>query len=66
MKVLKLQDVLDLTGLSRSAVYEMCAKGEFPTKVHLTARSVGWLWKGKSTGGFNNKLPSVKRSKEAI
>lgn len=43
MKILKLIDVLDLTGLSRSAVYELCAKGEFPSKVQLTARSVGWL-----------------------
>lgn len=43
MKILKLIDVLDLTGLSRSSVYELCAKGEFPSKVQLTSRSVGWL-----------------------
>ena len=31
------------TGLGRSAIYDMVAKGLFPKPVRLTAKAVGWL-----------------------
>ena len=30
------------TGLSRSTIYLMMSRGEFPKPVHLGARAVGW------------------------
>jgi len=30
------------TGLSRSTLYELIARGEFPAPVHLTERAVAW------------------------
>ncbi|HEU5340158.1 AlpA family transcriptional regulator [Edaphobacter sp.] len=29
-------------GLSRSAIYELIAKGQFPRPIKLSARAVGW------------------------
>jgi prophage regulatory protein len=44
-KVLKIRDVIDITGLKRSAIYKAAAEGRFPKPVFLApgTRSVGWL-----------------------
>ena len=34
--------VEDLTGLSRSALYDLMSKGLFPRAVKLTAKAVAW------------------------
>lgn len=31
------------TGLRRTAIYELESRGEFPARVNLTARAVGWV-----------------------
>lgn len=42
-RILRLNEVKVLTGLSRSTIYAEIAKGNFPRQVKLTgARSVGW------------------------
>ncbi len=42
-RILRLNEVKVLTGLSRSTIYAEIAKGNFPKQVKLTgARSVGW------------------------
>lgn len=42
-RILRLNEVKRLTGLSRSTIYAEIAKGKFPKQVQLTgARSVGW------------------------
>ena len=38
----RLPEVLAHTGLSRSTVYAMMNKGEFPLSVNLGLRAVGW------------------------
>jgi len=43
-QILRIKRVVLRTGLSRSTIYALIAKGEFPKQVKLTgARSVGWL-----------------------
>jgi len=43
-QILRIQRVIFRTGLSRSTIYALMAKGEFPKQIKLTgARSVGWL-----------------------
>jgi prophage regulatory protein len=42
-RILRLQTVMDVTGLSRSSIYEKMAQGEFPKPVKLGPRSVGWI-----------------------
>ena len=41
--ILRLPSVIQLTGLSRSAIYDMIAKGDFPKQIKLTSRSSGWI-----------------------
>lgn len=42
-RILRLCQVKELTGLSRSTIYAEIAKGEFPRQIRLTGgRSVGW------------------------
>lgn len=40
---LRLPQVKQRTGLSRSSIYAKISRGEFPSPVNLGARAVGWL-----------------------
>ena len=42
-KILRLPNVLDRTGLSRSTVYLRVTERRFPRPVSLGARAVGWI-----------------------
>lgn len=41
--VLRREEVERATGLPRSTIYEMMARGAFPKPIKLGARAVGWL-----------------------
>lgn len=41
--LLRLPQVLSITGLSKSSVYARMAEGDFPKQISLGARSVAWL-----------------------
>lgn len=41
-KILKLSEVIDVTGLSRSTIYHRMKNGDFPCSIPLGERSVGW------------------------
>ena len=42
LRLIRLPEVLTLTGLSRSALYRLAASGEFPSARRITARAVAW------------------------
>lgn len=42
-KLLRLNQVLDRVGLSRSTLYALIKTGEFPRQRQLSARSMGWV-----------------------
>lgn len=42
-RILRLVDVLKMTGLSRSTLYNRIAKKEFPHQISLGSRAVGWI-----------------------
>jgi prophage regulatory protein len=43
-KILRLNSVKEITGLSRSSIYLMIQRGEFPKNIRLNNfRAVGWL-----------------------
>ncbi len=42
-KILRLKAVKEWTGLSRSTIYLMINKGEFPKNVRIGAKAVGWI-----------------------
>lgn len=41
-RILRAREVQELTGLSRTTIWRMERKGEFPARVPLSAGSVGW------------------------
>ncbi|WP_259393742.1 AlpA family transcriptional regulator [Ralstonia pickettii] len=44
LRILRMKQVVERTGLSRATVYVLMATDPtFPRKIHLTARSVGFL-----------------------
>ncbi|TDV88315.1 AlpA family transcriptional regulator [Halomonas alkaliantarctica] len=43
MRLIKLKDVMYITGLARSTVYKYIADGIFPKPVSLGERNVAWV-----------------------
>jgi len=43
MRIIRLKDVIDSTGLGRSTIYKYIAEGAIPKPVSLGERSVGWV-----------------------
>lgn len=43
MRIIRLREVMALTGLARSTVYKYVEAGTFPQPVPLGGRSVGWV-----------------------
>lgn len=43
MRLIRLDEVLNKTGLSRSTIYKYIAEGVFPKSIPLGYQSVGWL-----------------------
>lgn len=42
-KILRLPEVIELTGLSRSTIYARIAENKFPRSYSLGGRAVGWF-----------------------
>lgn len=43
IRILRLSQVIEITGLRKTKLYELQAAGEFPMRVQITPRSVGWV-----------------------
>lgn len=43
MRFIKLNEVMNSTGLGRSTIYKYMDKGEFPKSISLGDRAVAWL-----------------------
>jgi len=43
MKLIRLPDVLTMTGRGRSSIYDMIARGEFPRPVNIGPAAVAWV-----------------------
>jgi prophage regulatory protein len=41
-KFIRIKDLIDTTGLSKSSIYQFISDGEFPSQIKLGARSVAW------------------------
>lgn len=40
---IRLDDVINLTGLSKTTIYDLIKDGTFPKQIQLSTRSVGWM-----------------------
>ncbi|WP_206191643.1 helix-turn-helix transcriptional regulator [Shewanella bicestrii] len=43
IKLIRIKDVIDTTGLARSTIYKYVDKGIFPKAVKLGCKSVAWV-----------------------
>lgn len=43
MRLIKIKDVMDCTGLARSTIYKYISNDTFPKPVNLGARAVAWV-----------------------
>lgn len=43
MRIIRLKDVINSTGLARSTIYKYIDEGTFPKSVSLGERCVGWV-----------------------
>ena len=43
MKIMRLKEVMDTTGLGRSYIYKLAREGAFPKPVQLGGRASGWV-----------------------
>jgi len=41
--ILRLPEVIKVTGLSRSGIYQLIASQQFPKQIKLGARASGWI-----------------------
>ena len=42
LKIYRIRQVCDVTGLKPSTIYKLVRAGTFPKPIQLTARSTGW------------------------
>lgn len=42
-RYLRIREVVHVTGLSRTVVYDLVKRGEFPAQKRLSPGAVGWL-----------------------
>jgi prophage regulatory protein len=65
-KLIRIKDVMEITGKSRSAIYADIANGCFPSSVLIGARSVAWA-ESAISAWVKSKIEAVKpKSKEEI
>jgi prophage regulatory protein len=43
IRLLRLPQVMDVTGLGKTKIYELQAEGSFPTRTKITSHSVAWI-----------------------
>lgn len=43
MRFIRLKEVMHITGLGRSSIYNFMAESRFPKSISLEGRSVAWL-----------------------
>ena len=43
IRILRLGQVIGVTGLGKTKIYELQAAGHFPMRVQITAHTVGWV-----------------------
>jgi prophage regulatory protein len=66
MRILRLPNVFDRTGLSRSTVYQQVSEGRFPKPVSLGARAVGWVESDIEDQPTNREQPQYSVQRRCI
>lgn len=59
LTVLRRHQVEIRTGLARSSIYALIAKGQFPAPIRLSAHTVGWL-EHEINGWIENRIKATR------
>lgn len=70
MRLIRLREVLNKTGLSKATLYRLIATGEFPASIQISVRTVGWeeslvdefLMRKVSQSNFKREQAEIKNS----
>jgi len=65
-KVLKINEVIELTSLPRSTIYFLIKKRKFPKPIRLSDRRVGWLYKDILEWIHKKKVENEKYEKRSV
>lgn len=60
-KFLRISEVKSTTGLSRSHIYDLISKGQFPRQYKLGERAAGWL-ESEVTGWMQSKITQANHN----
>ena len=63
-KLCRLPEVIARTGLTRSTIYELMLKDEFPSQVRLAGRTVGWV-ESEIEDWIDSRINASRRGKGA-
>lgn len=68
--ILRMPQVVEMTGVSRAHIYALIARGEFPRPVRIGKRAVGWMvndveaWiSARPSAGSWNKTTNLSRDR---
>ena len=64
LKILRLPQVCEVTGLCRSMIYQLEADLRFPQRVKIGVRAVGWL--DKEVNAWLIRRIELSRAKSAV
>jgi prophage regulatory protein len=64
MKILRLPEVVEVTGLSRMTIYRKEALGEFPKRRRLGRNAVGWV--EEEVARWIQSRPTVDEQQSAV
>jgi prophage regulatory protein len=64
LKILRLPQVCEVTGLCRSMIYQLEADLRFPQRVKIGVRAVGWL--DKEVNAWLIRRIELSRTKSAV
>ena len=60
LQILRIRQVCKVTGLCPSSVYQLESEDDFPKRVHLSARAVGWI-EGEVQGWLAKRIAVSRR-----
>ncbi len=61
LRILRLRQVCSVTGLGKTKIYQMVAEQQFPQRIKLGSRAVGWL-EGEVQEWLTKRLEGSRRS----
>lgn len=63
IRIMRMKDVVEATGLSRSTIYSKVSCNQFPKQIRLGTRCVGWLW-DEVHGWLNDQIAISRPGQE--